>query len=54
METTLSNVVVTPLRSPLGNLFFSNPSLLILFNLISFNTSIPFLEPFLGYLVASR
>jgi len=43
VETTLSNVVVAPLRSPLGNSFFSNPSLLILPNPFSSNTPIPFL-----------
>jgi len=42
-EITLSNMAVAPFRSPLNNLFFSNPSLLILPNLISSNTSIPFL-----------
>jgi len=43
IETTLSSVVVAPLRSPLGTSFFSNSSLLILPNLISFNTPAPFL-----------
>jgi len=43
METTLSIIVVTPLRSPLNNLFFYNPFLLILPNLISSNTPTPFL-----------
>jgi len=43
IEITLSNIVAAPFRSPLNNLFFSNPSLLILPNLISFNTSTPFL-----------
>jgi len=42
-ETDLSNSATALLRSPLGNLFFSNPSLLILPNLISSNTPIPFL-----------
>jgi len=42
-EITLSSLVATPLRSPLGDLFFSNPSLLILPNLFSSNTPIPFL-----------
>ena len=39
----LSSLATTLLRSPLGDLFFSNPFLLILPNLISFNTPIPFL-----------
>jgi len=39
----LSSSATALLRSPLGNLFFSNSSLLILPNLISFNTPIPFL-----------
>jgi len=42
-ETDLSSLATTLLRSPLGNLFFSNPFLLILPNLISSNTPIPFL-----------
>jgi len=42
-EITLSSLAIVPLRSPLGNLFFSNPSLLILPNLFSSNTPIPFL-----------
>jgi len=42
-EITLSNMVVALFRSPLGNSFFSDFSLLILPNLFSFNTSIPFL-----------
>ena len=42
-EITLSNKVAIPPISPLGNSFFSNPSLLILPNLISSNTPIPFL-----------
>jgi len=42
-EITPNTLVATPLRSPLGNLFFNNPSLLILPNLFSFNTPIPFL-----------
>jgi len=41
-ETTLSNIVVTLPRSPLGNLFFSN-LFLILPNLLFFNTPVPFL-----------
>jgi len=42
-EITLSSLVVALPRSPLGNLFFSNSSLLILPNLFSSNTPIPFL-----------
>ena len=42
-ETTISTLVARPPKSPLNNLFFSNPFLLILPNLISSNTSIPFL-----------
>ena len=42
-EIILSSLVVVPPISPLDNSFFSNPSLLILPNLISSNTSIPFL-----------
>jgi len=42
-ETTLSNLAAVPPKSLLGGLFFSNPSLLILPNLFSSNTSIPFL-----------
>jgi hypothetical protein len=41
-EITLSSLVAASLRSPLGNLFFSDPSLLILPNLFSSNTPIPF------------
>jgi len=39
----LSSLATTLFKSPLGNLFFSNPFLLILPNLISFNTPVPFL-----------
>ena len=42
-EIILSSVVATPSKSPLDNSFFSNFSLLILPNLVSSNTSIPFL-----------
>jgi len=42
-EIDLSSLVTALLRSPLGDLFFSDSSLLILPNLISFNTPIPFL-----------
>jgi len=42
-ETTLSSLVAAPPKSPLGSSFFSNPSLLILPNLFSINTPIPFL-----------
>jgi len=42
-EIDPSSSATALLRSPLGNLFFNNPSLLILPNLISFNTPIPFL-----------
>ena len=42
-ETTPSSLVGAPLRSLLGDLFFCNPFLLILPDLLSFNTSIPFL-----------
>jgi len=41
-ETTLSNIVVALPGSPLGNLFFSDSSLLMLPNLFSSNTPIPF------------
>jgi len=41
-KTTLNSLAGAPLGSPLGNLFFYNPFLLILPNLLSFNTSIPF------------
>jgi len=42
-EITLNSSVAAPLKSPLGGLFFSDPSLLILPNLFSSNTPIPFL-----------
>ena len=42
-EITLSSLVIVPPKSPLSGLFFSNPSLLILPNLFSSNTPIPFL-----------
>jgi len=42
-ETTLSTLVAAPPKSPLGGSFFNNPSLLILPNLFSSNTPIPFL-----------
>jgi len=42
-ETTLNSAVAAPPKSPLGGSFFSNPSLLILPNLFSSNTPIPFL-----------
>jgi len=42
-ETTPNILVGAPLRSPLGDLFFSDSSLLILPNPFSSNTSIPFL-----------
>jgi len=42
-EIDLSSLATTLLRSPLDNLFFSNPFLLILPNLISSDTPIPFL-----------
>ena len=41
-ETTPNTLVVNPLGSPLGNSFFGNPSLLILPNPFSSDTSIPF------------
>jgi len=41
-EITLSNSAIVLPRSPLGNLFFGN-SFLILPDLFSFNTPIPFL-----------
>jgi len=42
-KITLSSIVAAPLRSPLGNSFFNNPFLLILPNLISSITPLPFL-----------
>jgi len=42
-EIDLSSSATAFFRSPLGNLFFSDSSLLILPNIISFNTPIPFL-----------
>jgi len=42
-ETIPSSSATAPLRSPLGDLFFSDPSLLMLPNPFSSNTSIPFL-----------
>jgi len=42
-EIDPSSSAIALLGSPLGNLFFSNPSLLMLPNLISSNTPIPFL-----------
>jgi len=42
-ETTLSSLVIAPLGSPLGDMFFGDPFLLILPNLLSSNTPIPFL-----------
>jgi len=42
-EINLSSLATALLRSPLGNLFFSDFSLLILPNLISSNTPVPFL-----------
>ena len=43
VEITLNTIEVNPLGSPLGNLFFGDPSLLMLPNPFSFNTPIPFL-----------
>jgi hypothetical protein len=43
MEIIPSSSAIAPLKFPLGNLFFSSPSLLILPNLFSSNTPIPFL-----------
>ena len=54
MEITLNSLVAIPPISPLDNSFFSNPSLVILPNLISSNTLIPFLWRFLDYLVVPR
>ena len=42
-EITLSTLVGAPPKSPLGGLFFSNSFLLILSDLFSSNTPIPFL-----------
>jgi len=42
-ETTLSNIVVALPRSPLSDSFFGNSSSLVLPNLFSSNTPIPFL-----------
>ena len=42
-ETTSSSSAGAPLRSPLGNSFFGDPFLLILPNLLPFNTPVPFL-----------
>jgi len=42
-EIAPNTLVGTPLESPLDNLFFSNSFLLILPNLFSSNTPIPFL-----------
>ena len=42
-EITLNTLAGAPFESPLGSLFFSDFSLLILPNLFSFNTPIPFL-----------
>ena len=42
-ETTLNTLAGAPLGSPLGNLFFSNPFLLMLPNPFSSNTPIAFL-----------
>jgi len=41
-EITPSSLAIAPLGSPLGDLFFSDPFLLILPNLLSSNTPIPF------------
>jgi len=41
-ETTLSSSAGAPLRSPLGDSFFSDPSLLMLPNPFSSNTPVPF------------
>jgi len=43
VRETPNTLVAAPPRSPLGNLFFSNSSLLMLPNPFSSNTSIPFL-----------
>jgi hypothetical protein len=42
-EIPLSSLAIAPPKSPLGGSFFGNPSLLILPNLFSSNTPIPFL-----------
>jgi len=42
-EITPSSSAIAPLGSPLGDLFFGDPSLLILPNLLSSNTPVPFL-----------
>jgi len=42
-EIGLSSLATTLLKSPLGDSFFSDPFLLILPNLISSDTPIPFL-----------
>ena len=42
-EITLNTLVGAPLRSPLSNLFFGDSFLLILPDLFSSNTPIPFL-----------
>jgi len=42
-EINLSSLTTTFSKFPLGNLFFGGPFLLILSNLISSNTPIPFL-----------
>ena len=42
-KTTPNTLVVDPPGSPLGNLFFGNPSLLILPDPFSSNTPLPFL-----------
>jgi len=42
-EIDLNSSATALFRSPLGDLFFSDPFLLILPNLISSNTPVPFL-----------
>jgi len=42
-EITPSSLAGAPLRSPLGDLFFGDPFLLLLPDLLSFNTPVPFL-----------
>jgi hypothetical protein len=42
-ETVLNSLAGVPPISPLDDSFFSNPSLLILPNLFSSNTPVPFL-----------